>query len=114
MNEFIRFGVGVAVTLDVSQDGQTYTCRSTGVFWRPFRFFQTLPQWEIPLPGRWLMGDVVVTQTTVIDTQRATPGPPPSAVVGSEPFDVSFVVTHPLFGETLRIGGRYWPQKDIL
>jgi len=106
INEYIRFGVGVAVDLEVTDDGQTITCRSRAVFWRPLR----RSQWKVPLPGRWLLGDVVVTQSAVTVGGRA---PPPSAMPGGQPFDVSFVVTHPLCGETFRFGGRYWPQQYL-
>lgn len=80
--EFVRFGVGIRLL--VSAEGSALVFRDTGYVWRIFGF-------NLPLPGRWLMGSVYVEERPIDDKS----------------FTMKMVLRHPWFGELFKYTGRF-------
>lgn len=80
--EFVRFGVGIL--LHVSVENGALVFRDTGYIWR-------LRDYDIPIPGRWLMGRVYVEERPIDDDR----------------FSMKMTLTHPLFGILFRYSGRF-------
>lgn len=80
--EFVRFGIGIK--LDVSVEDLALIFRDTGYIWRIFGF-------NLPLPGRWLMGSVYVEERPIDDKR----------------FSMKMVLNHPWFGELFKYAGKF-------
>ena len=80
--EFVRFGVGIK--LKVSVEDSALVFRDTGYIWRVMGF-------DLPLPGRWLMGNVYVEERPIDDNS----------------FTMKMILRHPWFGVLFRYTGRF-------
>lgn len=80
--EFVRFGLGVR--LHVSTENGALVFREKGYLWRIFGY-------DLPIPGRWLMGRVYVEERPIDDDH----------------FSMKMTLTHPAFGELFRYSGKF-------
>jgi len=80
--EFVRFGIGIRLRVTVEEGALVF--RDIAYVWRVFGY-------NIPIPGKWLMGRVYVEE---------------------RPFDQQFftmkmTLTHPFLGELFRYSGKF-------
>ncbi len=80
--EFVRFGVGTR--LQVTAENGAVVFRDIGYVWRIFGY-------NLPIPGRWLMGKVYVEERPVDD----------------ETFSMKMSLEHPLFGALFKYAGTF-------
>ncbi len=80
--EFVRFGLGIR--LSVSADEGALVFKDIGYIWRIFGF-------DIPIPGRILMGSIYVEERPIDDTY----------------FSMKMVLKHPLFGLLFKYSGKF-------
>jgi hypothetical protein len=80
--EFVRFGVGIRLAVTVENGALVF--RDLGYLWRLFDY-------DIPIPGKWLMGKVYVEERP-IDEQY---------------FSMKMTLTHPVLGELFKYTGRF-------
>lgn len=80
--EFVRFGMGIKLLVSVEDGALVF--RDTGYIWRVFGF-------DIPLPGKWLMGSVYVEERPIDDKR----------------FSMKMILRHPWFGEVFRYTGKF-------
>ena len=80
--EFVRFGVGIRLAVTVEAGALVF--KDVGYLWR-------LLGYDIPIPGRWLMGKVYVEERP-IDEQT---------------FSMKMTLRHPLFGGLFKYAGKF-------
>ncbi len=80
--EFVRFGVGIR--LAVTAENGALVFRDTAYLWRLFGF-------KLPIPGRWLMGEVYVEERPIDEHY----------------FSMKMTLTHPLFGTLFKYTGKF-------
>lgn len=80
--EFVRFGIGTRLAVTV--EGGALVFRDTGYLWRLFGY-------DLPIPGRWLMGKVYVEERPIDDQY----------------FSMIMTLTHPLFGQLFKYSGKF-------
>lgn len=80
--EFVRFGVGTRLAVTVEEGALIF--RDIGYVWRIFGF-------DLPIPGRWLMGRVYVEERPVDEHN----------------FSMKMTLIHPLFGLLFKYRGHF-------
>jgi len=78
--EYVRFGLGLRLTLTVKEGCLIY--QSRGYTWRPFRRWLTIPDWM-------LYGKALITETPISENQ----------------IKLDFTMQHPLYGKTYQYKG---------
>ena len=80
--EFVRFGLGIR--LAVTAENGALVFRDIGYLWRLFGA-------DLPIPGKWLMGNVYVEERPVDETY----------------FSMKMTLTHPIFGTLFKYTGMF-------
>lgn len=80
--EFVRYGIGIR--LRVTVEGQALVFRDIGYIWRIFGY-------DLPIPGRWLMGKVYVEERPISDQY----------------FSMKMTLMHPLVGSLFEYRGEF-------
>ena len=80
--EFVRFGMGIRLNVTVEKGALIF--RSIGYIWRFLGF-------DIPIPGKWLMGKVYVEERPINDTN----------------FSMKMTLQHPFLGELFTYKGQF-------
>ncbi|MAZ66545.1 MAG: hypothetical protein CMF25_05495 [Kangiellaceae bacterium] len=80
--EYVRFGVGIRLRVTAEEGALVF--RDIGYVWNVFGFL-------IPIPGKWLMGNVYVEERPVDDNR----------------FSMQMILTHPWFGVLFKYSGHF-------
>lgn len=80
--EFVRFGIGIR--LQVTAENGALVFRDAGYIWR-------LLGYDLPIPGRWLMGKIYVEERPIDDKY----------------FSMKMTLEHPLLGVLFKYNGRF-------
>jgi hypothetical protein len=80
--EFVRFGIGIRLAVTV--EDQALVFRDIGYIWRVFGY-------DLPIPGRWLMGKVYVEERPIDD----------------QSFSMKMTLIHPLIGSLFEYRGKF-------
>lgn len=82
LTEYVRYGFGLRLTVSVKNGGLIE--KELGYVWR-------LGKWSIPIPVNIILGRSYVEEMPISDSE----------------YEMQWVVTHPLFGETFAYSGRF-------
>jgi len=80
--EFVRFGIGIRLRVTVEDKALVF--RDIAYVWRIFGY-------DLPIPGRWLMGEVYVEERPIDD----------------QSFSMKMTLTHPLAGTLFKYSGEF-------
>ena len=78
--EFVRFGMGIRLAVTVENEALIF--RDIGYLWRLFGF-------NLPIPGKWLMGNVYVEERPIDERY----------------FSMKMTLVHPIFGTLFKYTG---------
>ena len=82
LTEYVRYGIGLRLNVTVKDGGLNE--KELGYVWR-------LGKWSIPIPVNIILGRSYVEEMPISDSE----------------YEMQWVVTHPLFGETFAYSGRF-------